>query len=78
MRTTLNCADIITKYLTDNGYDGLYCNECCCVIDNLFPCCTDITLCKAGHLLPCPGPGCDNFGVAHIHIGRKGNPSESS
>ena len=30
--------DIVTKYLKDNGYDGLCGDACGCGLDNLFPC----------------------------------------
>ena len=45
--------EIITKYLNDNGYDGLY-NEdeyCACAIDDLCDC--PSFGCKAGYKVPC-------------------------
>ena len=34
----IDVGDIIKKYLTDNGFDGLAGDECGCGIDELFPC----------------------------------------
>lgn len=31
-------ADIIADYLRINGYDGLYGEECACLLSDLFPC----------------------------------------
>jgi hypothetical protein len=30
--------EIVIKYLKDNGYDGLYSDDCGCMIDDLIPC----------------------------------------
>jgi hypothetical protein len=30
--------EIVIDYLKSNGYDGLYSNDCGCVIDDLCPC----------------------------------------
>lgn len=41
--------EIVTKYLKENGYDGLYSDDCGCGIDDLMPC-SDCgsDLCEAG------------------------------
>jgi len=47
----MNVHQIVAKYLTDNGYDGL-CNpeqECGCHISNLFPCDSNPSQCQPGH-----------------------------
>ena len=44
--------EIVQKYLRANGYDGLYCKDCVCWIDDLFPFpCTyeKISNCKPGY-----------------------------
>ena len=40
--------EIMTQYLKENGFDGLYsdsCFECACLVDDLMPC----TDCRAGY-----------------------------
>jgi hypothetical protein len=47
----MNAKEIVEKYLKDNGYDGL-CNSreaCGCRINDLFPCESDFSQCRAGH-----------------------------
>jgi len=34
----MNCKEIITEYLTNHGYDGLYDGYCWCTLDDLIPC----------------------------------------
>lgn len=47
---------LVEKYLTDNGFDGLFCpNTCACKLADLMPCgedCFDED-CEAGYLAPC-------------------------
>ena len=47
----MNVYDIVKKYLIDNGYDGLYTDDCGCLVDDLMPCsgCGDIINCQAGY-----------------------------
>ena len=61
--------EILEKWLTDNGYDGLYTDECGCVVGDLAPCGEACSFtCQAGHKIPCPTPDhCD----CHSHIGKK-------
>ncbi|MDP2365057.1 MAG: hypothetical protein Q8M94_14970 [Ignavibacteria bacterium] len=40
--------EIIEKYLRENGYDGLFYEECFCEIDDLFPCDEDGINCELG------------------------------
>ncbi len=53
--------DIIKTWLKDNGYDGLYDDECGCEIDDLFPCGEPNEHCEAGYKIkfnhPEHGPG---------------------
>lgn len=45
--------DMIRQYLTENGYDGLYSDDCGCFVDDLAPCCGEgITHCSAGYKIP--------------------------
>ncbi len=46
-----NLKGIVKKWLTDNGYDGLYERECGCRKNDLFPCSSDPGRCKAGYIL---------------------------
>lgn len=41
--------EIIKQWLIDNGYDGLYCEDCGCFLDDLFPCGDIGCNCKAGY-----------------------------
>jgi hypothetical protein len=47
----MNVHQIVEKYLTDNGYDGLCLpeQECGCHISDLFPCGSDPSQCQPGH-----------------------------
>lgn len=59
---------IVTKYLMENGFDGLY-NDwtgCGCEVSDLCPCESENFLsCKPGMRVPCPDDcGCGGF---HIH-----------
>ena len=40
---------IIKKYLKDNGYDGLCCEDCGCLIDSLVLCENDFSQCVPGY-----------------------------
>ena len=62
---SVSCRDMIGPYLIKHGYDGLYCDECGCTIDDLMPCCGDWAIdCMAGYKGPC------DCGEKHdFHIG---------
>jgi len=56
--------EIIERWLRENGFDGLFCSECSCVLDDLMPCSSDSALmCEPGYRKDgCPpecGMGCD-------------------
>lgn len=56
----MTVAEIVKDYLKREGYDGLYeAGECACKVDDLIPCCDDVSIadCEAGYLAPCP-PDC--------------------
>jgi len=46
----MTVVEIVKKHLTDNGYDGLYTDECGCLIDDLMPCCSECAFdCEPGY-----------------------------
>jgi len=54
----------LEQWLTDNGYDGLYAEECGCIVGDLAPCGEPCSFgCRAGHLAE---------GCCECHIGKKG------
>ena len=61
--------EIVQEYLKQNGYEGLFCDECGCEIDDLMPCDSPIMDCKAGYKGECPGGEiCDGFPECKFHI----------
>lgn len=51
---------IITDYLKNHGYDGLFNFECGCELDDLIPCVAYMDGCEAGYKQPCDcGGGCN-------------------
>lgn len=61
--------EVLIEYLKKHGYDGLYCDECACLFDDLAPCCPEnwITKCEPGYKQPCP-PECSEH---PFHVGAK-------
>ncbi len=54
----MNTKDIVTEWLYNNGFDGLYCEACGCSIDDLMPCGgqqSGIDTCKPGYKHVCSG-----------------------
>lgn len=51
----MTVAEIIIKYLEDNGFDGLFAdNECACSLDEIMPCSNEIPAkCEPGYIQPC-------------------------
>ena len=47
----MNVYEITKKYLIDNGYDGLFTDDCGCLLDDLMPCDCDCSYCEAGYKL---------------------------
>jgi hypothetical protein len=71
---SMNIIQIVTQYLKDNGYDGLYKpDKCGCKLDDLMECENpDESLCEAGYLSKCEddeSTDCD--GDCDWHIGPK-------
>ena len=60
-----DCRAMVAAYLRQNGFDGLFCDECGCSLDDLMPCGTNewSWRCQAGYKRPgCTdgcGEGCD-------------------
>jgi len=46
--------EMAEKYLKENGYDGLYCEDCGCLVDDLAPCGEMMADCTAGYKHPAP------------------------
>ena len=56
MSKKITVEDIVTKYLIDNNYDGLFYDEleCACTLDCLFPCGDSFNMdCIAGYKTEC-------------------------
>ena len=53
----MNIKTIVTQYLNEHGYDGLYLkkngDECGCSIEDLMPCDVPSELCAAGYQVKC-------------------------
>ncbi|WP_419600656.1 hypothetical protein [Thiolapillus sp.] len=60
-----DCRDMVAAYLRQSGFDGLFCEECGCSVDDLMPCGENdwVWSCQAGYKKPgCTdacGQGCD-------------------
>lgn len=47
----IDIKEIVTIYLKENGYEGLYNDECGCSLnDGLFPCCEPSELCAPAYI----------------------------
>lgn len=53
--------EIIKKYLEDNGFDGLWDDDCGCDVDDLMPCDGPADRCAAGY--KCPGTGDSDYNI---------------
>lgn len=68
----MNIKEIIIKYLNDNDFDGLWCEECACIKEDLMNCCDFVNggptpECEPGYLQECP----ETCGEHDWHIGKK-------
>jgi len=65
--------DIVKKYLEENGFDGLFTDDCGCAKGNLAPFCDTMMNCQPGYAIDCPGTdSCgDGYGCDWLftHIG---------
>lgn len=48
----MNVKQIVTEYLKENKYGGLWCNDCGCEVDDLAPCGEMNWDCEAGYRHP--------------------------
>ena len=62
--------DIIKEYLIKNGYDGLYYDDCGCVLEDFYPCSSEAILdCCPGYKTEFPNGKCDCGEGCDYHIG---------
>lgn len=55
---------IIETYLRENHFDGLFCDECGCDLDDLMPCSSEGALsCQPGYKHPCD---CEEGHAYHV------------
>jgi hypothetical protein len=57
----MNVKEIVKKYLDDNGFDGLYNEDCGCLKDDLAPCGEILYDCEAGYKQNLKDPDFDFF-----------------
>ena len=62
----MNVEEIVEKWLIDNGYDGLFNDDCACEIGDIAPCCGISGDCQAGYKGPCP----EDCGDHDYHISK--------
>ncbi len=60
----MDVIQIVKEYLISKKYDGLYCHDCSCDIEDLFPCTDYSGECRPGIKVPCP----DDCGDHDFHI----------
>ena len=48
--------EIVKEWLILHDFDGLFNDDCSCLISDLMPCDEPGTQCEAGHHSPCPDP----------------------
>ena len=63
--------EILDQWLTEHGYDGLYCESCGCETGDLAPCDSSAMDCQAGHKVACDPETCLGYGDCEFHIGKK-------
>jgi len=50
MTADIDAISIVRNWLKENGYDGLFIDDCGCVLDDLQPCGKDFAWCKPGYI----------------------------
>ncbi len=55
----MNVGEILKRYLDENGFDGLCCEDCGCSKNELFPCSCPWESCEPGYKWPSEDPDCD-------------------
>jgi len=62
--------NIVEEWLKDNGYDGLYDDDCGCLIGDIAPCEPDGGFgCMPGYKGPCDPKTCPADGECDWHVG---------
>ncbi len=62
----MDVKQIVKEYLVEHGYDGLYGEECACLIEDLAPCDEMCYDCSPGYKQPCDCEEEHDF-----HVGRE-------
>lgn len=63
--------DAVEKYLKDNGYTGLFSDECGCEIDDLMPCDAEVIPdCQCGYKVICTKECEGEFGHDEAEAGK--------
>lgn len=58
----MNVKEIVTKYLEDNGFDGLMDDyDCVCDLNDLMPCVERSILCEPAVIIPCKKENCHDW-----------------
>ena len=79
----MNFKEIVKKYLEENGFEGIYCDDgdCACSLDDLMPCEGVHPTCSPGYKVPCNPETCTVGGQCDWHIspekdGDTGHPND--
>ncbi|NQU42715.1 hypothetical protein HQ520_05485 [bacterium] len=73
----LTVLEIVSNYLSEHGYDGLYGDECGCDLSTLMDCSGPPRLCCPGYKTPCP-PECGEEHEFHIRpVSHRDKPEPS-
>jgi len=68
----MTAREIIKQHLEENGFDGLYTDDCGCFNGDLAPCGESCSFeCEAGYKVPCDPKTCPAGGECGFHIGPK-------
>lgn len=69
---------IVKEYLEENGFDGLYSEECACLKDDLMDCGGPCYNCEPGYRNPCDCGEHDWHIGPNKHKNKQGQPSPYS
>lgn len=68
MNKNLSVQEIVIAYLKQNGYDGLYNDDCGCTLDDFMPCGEVGPDCSAGYRMKCNCEDCKKHGCVTIIV----------
>ena len=57
----MTVAEIVVKYLQENGFDGLSSDECGCGLEDLMPCEFSQADCQPAKKFKCKGKDCERY-----------------